>query len=243
MRFRVWDTCRLRYRYQYLEPDVKSRLRPSDTAGTLLHRVLCDFFSKVPMAERSGEKLVQMFEDGWRALSPRYLRMPGVEAHREAALRQLRNFAGRFDLKAQPYAVEAYFQTEVTPGVILFGRIDRIDEEPDLSLHVIDYKGGEAPEEIDPKQLVLYAILAERETGRTVSKASFWFLEDGRIWTLELSAEEKAAAWARVVADAEEMERATEFPPTIGPHCAHCPYLHACEFREEIAARRGREGW
>src|SRR3972149_2477820 len=97
LKVRVFDTCRLRYRYQYVDR-IPARLRPGDTAGSLVHRVLCDFFSKVPPEERSGEKLLAMFAEGWQALSARYRQMPGTDRLREAALRQLENFARRHDL-------------------------------------------------------------------------------------------------------------------------------------------------
>src|SRR6266516_2083432 len=161
LRIRVFDTCRLRYRYQYLDR-VPPKLRPQDTAGSLLHRVLCDFFSKVPMAERDEQRLVRMFEDGWEALSPRYRRMKGVEKLRDKSLAQLRMFAQQHDLSARPLLVEPYFQVEVAPQVTLFGRVDRIDEEAAGTLHVIDYKTGSHADEVDAKQLRLYAIMAEK---------------------------------------------------------------------------------
>src|SRR5438093_6938828 len=112
LRIRVFDTCRLRYRYQYLDR-VPAKLRPQDTAGSLLHRVLCDFFSKVPMAERDEQRLVRMFEDGWEALSPRYRRMKGVEKLRDKSLAQLRMFAQQHDLSDRPLLVEPSLQDEV----------------------------------------------------------------------------------------------------------------------------------
>lgn len=138
LRFRVFDTCRLRYRYQYVDR-IPARLRPQDTAGSLVHRVLCDFFSKVPVEERTLDRLIGLFEVGWDALSPRYLRMNGVEKLRLSAIEQLRVFAENQDLRAEPFAVEPYFQVEVAPNITLFGRVDRIDEETDGSLHLIDY--------------------------------------------------------------------------------------------------------
>ena len=242
LRFRVFDTCRLRYRYQYVDR-VPARLRPGDTAGSLVHRVLCDFFSKVQQEERTAERLVQMLSDGWDALSPRYRRMPGVDVLRESALSQLGAFARQHDLQAAPFMVEAYFQVEVAPGVTLFGRMDRIDEAPDGSLHVIDYKTGSQPDEIDAKQLVLYAIMVEDKLQRPVSKASFWYLDDGRVWTTELTEAGKRRALQEMLNSIHEMQRVSEYPANIGRHCAHCPYLYACEQREEIARRREAEGW
>jgi putative RecB family exonuclease len=242
LRFRVLDTCRLRYRYQYIDK-ARAYLRPGDTAGSLVHRVLCDFFSKVPPAERTGKRLLQIFEDGWEALAPSYKRVPDVEQFHAAGADQLRTFAGKFDLSAEPYAVEAYLQADVAPGITLFGRMDRIDEEPDGTLHIIDYKTGTAPDEIDTKQLMLYAIMVEQELTRRVSKASFWYLDDGQVWTTDLEDDDKRGAFEEMLAAAREMETINEFPPTIGPHCAHCPYLKGCEVRGVITERREREGW
>jgi len=120
LRIRVFYTCRLRYRYQYLNR-IPARLRPQDTVGSLLHRVLCDFFSRVPVEERDGQRLIRMFEDGWEALSPRYRRMRGVDKLREKSIDQLRMLAKQHDLSARPLLVEPYFQVEVEPGVTLFG--------------------------------------------------------------------------------------------------------------------------
>jgi putative RecB family exonuclease len=132
---------------------------------------------------------------------------------------------------------------DVAPGVTLFGRMDRIDEEADGTLHIIDYKTGTAPDEIDTKQLILYAIMVEQELTRRVSKASFWYLDDGQVWTTDLEDEDKRRAFEEMLGTAREMETINEFPPTIGPHCGHCPYLKGCEVRDEIAERREAEGW
>ena len=250
LRVRVFDACRLRYRHQYIDR-TRARLRPSDTAGSLVHRVLFDYFANTPAGARTPERLLELFEAGWQALSPNYMRVPGVEAHHAASVRQLRNFARCFDLQANPYLLEAYFETEIAPGIVLFGRMDRIDEERDGTLHIIDYKTGSAPEDIDAGQLRLYAIIVEEKLGRAVSRASFWHLDDGealrpgsgQAWTIELTDDDKRQAREQLLATISEMQNVSEFPPTIGTQCAVCPYLHACEFRADIAAKRAAEGW
>jgi putative RecB family exonuclease len=242
LRVRVFNTCRLRYRYQYVDK-LQARLRPSDTAGSLVHTVLCDFFSKVPPGERSEERLVEMFEGRWAALSPRYLRMAEVPELHDRNLDALRRFAQREDLSAQPFRVEAYVQVAIAPDVTLFGRMDRVDEEPDGSLHIVDYKTGAYPGDVDASQLHLYAIMVERKLERTVSRASFWYLDDGSVWTTELTPRDKEEASAGALAAVSEMQREDRFEPTVAPHCAACPYLYACAVREEIAQRRQAEGW
>ncbi len=242
LRIRVFDTCRLRYRYQYFDR-IPARLRPQDTAGSLLHRVLCDFFSKVPIEERDEQRLVRMFEDGWEALSPRYRRMKGVDKLRHNSLAQLRMFAQQHDLSARPLLVEPYFQVEVAPQVTLFGRVDRIDEEAPGSLHVIDYKTGSHPDEVDAKQLRLYAIMAEKSLGKPVTKTSFWHLDDGDTWTEDFGDEQRRRSHLELLGAVEQMQSLTDFPPNVGQHCGHCPYLYACSEREEIQRRRLVEGW
>ncbi len=242
LRVRVFNTCRLRYRYQYIDK-LQARLRIGDTAGSLVHNVLCDFFGKLPREQRDGERLIAMFEERWAALSPRYLRLQGVEELHDRNLGALQRFAKREDLSAEPFRVEAYVQVPIAPDVILFGRMDRIDEEPDKTFHIIDYKTGAHPGDVDPSQLHLYAIMIERKLERTVSRASFWYLGDGSVWTTTLTSSDKKQTLAGVLATVENMEREKQFKPNIAPHCADCPYLHACEVREEIAQRRQAEGW
>jgi RecB family exonuclease len=242
LRFRVFDACRLRYRYQYVDR-IPARLRPQDTAGSLVHRVLCDFFSKLLPEERSEERLVRIFEEGWDALSPRYRRMKGVDPLREDSIRQLKVFAARHDISAVPLLVEPYFQVEVALGVTLFGRVDRIDEEADGSLHVIDYKTGAHPDEVDAAQLRLYAIMAEESLGKPVSRISFWHLDDGLVSTAGLSDDDRRRTRSDLLAAVQRMNEISEFAPNIGRHCGHCPYLHACAERAEIQRRREAEGW
>lgn len=242
LKVRVFNTCRLRYRYQYVDK-IRSRLRIADTAGSLVHRVLCDLYSKVPKEERTVERMMAMFNEYWDALSPRYLRMEGVDRLREDAAGWLGRFAAQHGLQDEPFMVEPYFQVELTPQVTLFGRVDRIDENTDGTFKIIDYKTGTSPDEIDAGQLHLYAIMIEQELDRRVSQISFWFLDDGAVWTTEFTAAEREETRAGLLAAVDEMARVSEFPPTIAPHCGHCPYLHACEFRDEVAAKREREGW
>jgi putative RecB family exonuclease len=194
-------------------------------------------------AQRTEEALLALLEDGWRALSAGYHRIPGVEQHYSNSVRQLKNYMRQFDYAAEPYMVEPYLQVDLAPGVTLFGRLDRLDENPDGTLHIIDYKGGSLPGDVDSSQLVFYAVMAEIKLERRVTRASFWYLDDGATWTIELSEADKERARMELLATIDEMTETNDFPPTISPNCAGCPYLHGCEVRSQIDATRGREGW
>lgn len=60
--------------------------------------------------------------------------------------------------------------------IILNGKADFIGKLADGSLHVVDFKTG-TREEDDPTQLHAYAILAESNLQRKVSKISYWYLD------------------------------------------------------------------
>jgi putative RecB family exonuclease len=184
-----------------------------------------------------------MFDEGWTALSPRYLAMQGVDELRHQARLQLRRFAETWDLAAQPLGVEPYFQVEAAPGITLFGRVDRIDEEPDGSLHLIDYKTGADADEVDARQLRLYAIMAEQSLGKPVTGLSFWYLNDGHAQDFEFTDEDRRTSRAELLVAVDKMEQTTDFPANIGTHCVRCPYLHACSERATITKVREAEGW
>ncbi len=241
MKARVFRLCRLRYRYQYVDR-LPPRLRPQDTVGTCVHNTLTALFHLSPQ-ERTEERLLALFRERWQGLSPRYRRLPGVEELRQRAEGLLQAFARGGGLAGRPLLLEPYLQVELAPDVLLLGRPDRVDEEPDLSLHIIDYKTGEPPQEVDDVQLRLYAIMVHEALRRPVGRVSFWYLDGGRVWTARLAPEDLAQAREEALALARQMQAGEPFPPSIGPHCAHCPFLYACRHREEIAQRRQAEGW
>jgi RecB family exonuclease len=142
-----------------------------------------------------------------------------------------------------PYLIEPHIQVEVAPGVTLFGRPDRIDENTDASLHVIDYKGGSMPGDIDSGQLLFYALITELKYERRVTSTSFWYLDDGSLWTSEPSQADLQKARTELLATISTMNDTIDYLPTIARHCAGCPFLHACEVRDEVARVREQEGW
>jgi RecB family exonuclease len=205
--------------------------------------VLCDFYTKLSADDRTEDALIGLFDDGWRALSAGYHRIPDVGRHYDASIAQLRNYVAHFDWRAEPYLVEPYIEVDLAPGVRLFGRPDRLDQNPDGTLHVIDYKGGALPGDVDPSQILFYAVMVEIRLERRVTAGSFWYLDDGSRWTLDLSEADKQDARDELLEAIDEMNGITDYPPTIAPHCAGCPYLQGCAVRSEIAEIRQKEGW
>lgn len=70
-----------------------------------------------------------------------------------------------------------YFpKIHLVEDLVLLGNIDYVGEMEDSTLHIIDFKTGTKDED-SPLQLYIYALLAESNYGKKVSKISFWYLD------------------------------------------------------------------
>jgi putative RecB family exonuclease len=129
--------------------------------------------------------------------------------------------------------LEKPIEAEITPGVILRGRVDRVDRQPDASLHVIDYKTGILPEEIDWTQLETHALILSRAGHHRVGKVSYLYLLSGVMHTKEL--DRKAldkTAW-EVLRIAGQIREEKDYPPRPGSACAGCDFQAICPAKDE----------
>ena len=93
-------------------------------------------------------------------------------------------------------------------NLILMGNMDFVGLMEDGFLHVIDFKTG-ANDEKDTLQLYIYAILAESNYGKDVSKASFWYLDrDDRPRNIVLDPLDSQLEWLKK--KALELKKAIE---------------------------------
>ncbi len=92
-------------------------------------------------------------------------------------------------------------------NIILCGKIDWLEYLDDNSLHIIDFKTGKNDEKLDSLQLPIYYLLVENCQSRTVSKASYWYLERDDNLT-EMRLPDKAEALNKVLSIAKEVKQA-----------------------------------
>jgi RecB family exonuclease len=242
LRLRTFRRCKLRYRYQYVE-HRRGRPSPGDVLGALIHATLHDFFAYVPVHDRDVERLICLLDEKWQNLGFPLGSPAEREAWRERAEELLRRFSHQHDLAAQPLALEAYYEVPIADGMALVGRIDRVDEESDGTLHIIDYKTGARPAEVDVEQLRLYAIILERKLSRPLRRASYFYLEDGEVFTMHPTQRELEEEVSEAMTAIQAIASEEGYPATIGRHCGHCPYLTVCAHCDEIAQLRQEEGW
>ena len=131
--------------------------------------------------------------------------------------------------------LEKPFRVKTAQGVILSGKMDRVDDIGSNIIEIIDYKTGKTPEEKDMKkdlQLSIY-FLAATDKGMYGKKPeevllSLFYLQDM-----------KKISYSKKVEDIEVIKKTitkvvdninmSNFSPKKGPWCTHCPYLMICE--------------
>lgn len=91
-------------------------------------------------------------------------------------LKMLDNFYQNAKLLGKEAPLLNFPKYVLEDNLVLMGNIDFIGEQSNGTLHVLDFKTG-IKEEEDPLQLYIYAILAESNYQKEVSKISYWYLD------------------------------------------------------------------
>jgi putative RecB family exonuclease len=208
--------------------------------GDHVHAALKDFLSSVPVEERTASRLEDLLREKWRRYRKGFADVEEERLWGERALDQLRWFAGSQDLSVTPIMVEDYHTAELSPKVTLIGRIDRVDREPGGGLHIIDYKTGKIPQEMDNTQLRIYALILSRTQDVPVARASYLYLDAGELHTLYPTPDHLEEAADYVIAAVDRILAEREYPAIVQGHCRTCDFLEICPSREE-AMRLARD--
>jgi putative RecB family exonuclease len=200
--------------------------------GDHVHAALKDFFSVTPTDERNITKLENLLREKWQRNRKGFKDREDEKRWGQKAIKQLQWFVQNQDLSITPFKVEDYHKVALTENITLIGRIDRIDQEADDSLHIIDYKTGKLPAEIDQIQLHIYALILSKELLLPVSKASYLYLEPGKWHTIEPTTVdlEKARSYIIDLVDKICAERA--YPATPNEYCGNCDFFEICPEKE-----------
>ncbi len=135
----------------------------------------------------------------------------------------------------EPLARELLVETELDSGVLLRGYVDRLDEEPDGTLSVVDYKTGAAPREVAEAralfQLKFYALALLRLRGAAPARLRLLYLTDGETLTYEPD-EESLLRFARTLEAIWTAIRTAgdtgDFRPNPGRACEWCSHRAVC---------------
>ncbi len=235
-RLSMFEQCPRQYKFHYIDAlaIIYARPRPYFTMGDHIHAALKDFMSIVPIEERTVSRLEDLLREKWRRNRKGFKDLDNEKQWGEKALSQIRWFAQNQDLSITPIMVEDFHKTELSPKITLVGKIDRVDQEPGEGLHIIDYKTGKIPGEIDRTQLYIYALILSREQELPVAKASYLYLDAGELQTLEPTAADLEEASDYVISTVDRILTEKKYPAIINNYCGTCDFLEICPRKEEI---------
>jgi putative RecB family exonuclease len=233
--------CPLLFRYRTIDrlPEHSS---PDAVRGTLVHQVLEDVFD-LPAPHRTPDRAHALLAPAWAALqerSPQAREVAGT-LDQPAWLDSAHELLDRWYVledptRLEPAEREAYVEATLGSGLTLRGVIDRLDEAPDGSLRVVDYKTSSSVSEgFEQKalfQLRLYALALWRSRGVVPRMLQLVYLgatsEMVRYEPDEadlLATERKIEAiWAAI----EEARRTGVFEPSPGRQCDWCSFKAHC---------------
>ncbi|HEY49346.1 MAG TPA: PD-(D/E)XK nuclease family protein [Dehalococcoidia bacterium] len=232
----MFRQCPRHYKFHYIDDlkTVYAKPRPYFTMGDHIHAALKDFLSIVPVEERNVSRLEGLLREKWRRNRSGFKNLDDEKMWGEKALNQMRWFAQNQDLTVTPLMVEEFHETVLSPKITLIGKIDRVDQEADGSLHIIDYKTGKIPEELDRTQLYIYALILAREQKLPVTKVTYLYLDAGEFQTIQPTITDLEQAADYVVEAVERILAEKKYPATINSYCGTCDFLEICPKKDEI---------
>ncbi len=150
---------------------------PSLTLGSLVHEMIKWFLEMDRQTIK--EQLLDRFDNFWLKYQGKkggFTSKEEEESFKKRGREMLDKFYDNSKILGKmipPMDFPKYYLDE---DIVLLGNLDCVEELPDGSLHIIDFKTG-TKDEKDSLQLHIYAILAESNLGKPVSKISYWYLD------------------------------------------------------------------
>lgn len=208
--------------------------------GTTAHLALERLYD-LPAPVRTPQALVDLFREAWTELrgtqefdglfaSIEEERRWGVES-----LTLLHNYFALEDPSRVAPLDRERDMVEDLGGITIRGILDRIDELPDGSLVITDYKTGKAP----PEQyaisaffaLKIYALLVRNQMGLTPAEVRLLYLDGPVMYTLAVDDQQLDAMDKQLRALWQAIDRALErdeFPARPGRLCDWCAFRDLC---------------
>ncbi|MCS7066562.1 MAG: PD-(D/E)XK nuclease family protein [Fimbriimonadales bacterium] len=235
-RIQTYLTCRVKYYWAYLSPLGRQYRRPNPVLamGANLHRVLQLFHHLGGAATLSREQVAHALETLWSAEG--FETPEQSEAHKQLGHTLIGNYYERE--ATQPSPARTLFTEKMLRmdrgDYVLVGRLDRVDEHPDGTLEIIDYKSQRAvvteAQVANDFALYCYALLLQHYYPDRPLLISIYALRAGEKATVALT-HDQLQEFAQLLDDLAQQILHTDFEqlqPEPIPHCEVCEYLPLC---------------
>lgn len=224
----AFDICPLHYKARYML-GIPTPPTGALSFGTTLHNTLHDFYANpaIPIKEHLEENWIS---EGYRDIEHE------KEAKRKAEEIVSNFFKKHFDPKQIPREMEMPFSFKLSNGLKVIGIMDRIDELPDGSIEIIDYKTGSINSNAKSSyrfQLALYGFAAtqinnplfKRELEKI--KLTLFYIETGEKITHTITTKELAGVEEKLITKVNEIQE-SDYKCNKNILCGACEYKILC---------------
>jgi DNA helicase-2/ATP-dependent DNA helicase PcrA len=229
----LYLTCPLKYKFARVfgiprAPTINQRF------GILIHNVLQRFHDpKTAPAGAGLDELMSMLDAGWRRGG--FGDSNDELQFRDRAVAAMQNYwSNEQDSSSRPIWLERQFEFRIGPHY-LRGRVDRVDQRPDGSFEVIDYKTGQRVEtgrHGGDIQLALYRLGAREAWDTEITAGSYYYVLEGEKVEVEAAPDDRERV-ERTALEVGEGILGQDFEPRPSPGvCGWCDFRLVCPAAE-----------
>lgn len=171
----------------YKNPQTGHKIQlitPALALGQIVHELI-ESLSTIPTEKRFNQNLLAKFDRLWQKVTGKkggFISQDQEKKYQERGEKMIekiiKNHGPLNNLAVKIQMDLPHFWLSEKDQIILCGKIDWLEylKESD-TVHIIDFKTGQKKEKKDSLQLPIYHLLVHHCQQRTVSKASYWYLE------------------------------------------------------------------
>lgn len=231
----TFETCPLHYKLKYILK-VPTPQTTAQTFGTSIHAALREFYQRrIAKKEVKISDIASILKQVW--IHEGYESRQHEEKAFDRAVTVLEDYlTAELATNPNPIALELPFDFYVN-RLRIGGRIDRVDELPDGSIEIIDYKtGANIPTEKEVAknlQLTTYALAASNIQDKVFQRnpnqilLSLYYVEQGKKLTTTRTPEQLEEAKEELLEAAKEIEQ-SNFTCSKSIFCQNCEYKMLC---------------
>jgi len=239
---KTYTQCPRKYYFTYIDKQPKKDWGHLEL-GNFVHGVLEDFHNQL--------KDDNIGEDDWGELLTTICKNRVSEfklepEQKRASKEMLKLYLDLLRRDGLPNVLfnEKDFNIKLKDDLIIRGFIDRIDSDPDLGFHIVDYKTGKS-KYLDDFQLLIYGIYLLNENPDVAKfKASYLALAEGsKMLSYTFTKTDVQRVVSKIIAIADQIREDKTWEPKPQFLCSYCDFEEICPSTLKERQFKQNKGW